>query len=789
MRDKEEIVFEWPCGHSNEEGARKCKTCGFELVECGIDLGTTYSLCGLCSELEPSKQPPFRVELSTHHDRRITPSVVSRDKKSKEFLVGFDAVEKQLQNPEETIYSVKRLMGKRFDDNNVQYLLKRVKYRIVRGEGGMAAIQLGEDVYTPTEISAEILKRLKADAENTFGKKITHAVITVPAYFDDIQRQATKEAGRMAGFFVKRIVSEPVASTYAYGYGLNREKSGTILVFDMGGGTFDITIVFMEWPINTVRVHIGDMWLGGDDVDEKLVEIKRKELEEQYGLNPMSDARFMVELRQKVRRAKEILCSSEIQQEVLLSFDRPLPRQKDDGTTEIVEIENLNLTRKDVGTAVSPLVDKAIKLVREALREAELSARDIDYVIRVGGSSYLPGIQEGLEAIFPPNVIVPMQDPTTAVAIGVAILAKKIRGMYCECGHTNEPIAVKCAKCPAELEPIIDRTHKHYGIEVKGGKFEVVMPKGTVCPTSKQERRTFYTAYEGQRKHDVPIYQGDKERAKDNAWQGILTIQLPEGVPVNTPVDIFMSINKDRLLEVEVECQGMRTSINIKPSDWAWSLREEIEWAKRVSEKIPNVLEFARQGHEILEKWDKTPPDSEEARRLSKEGKKVLAELELIHWHDDLDFFTRLLAQLLEYHALLDPKFVELMQTALETCQAAQANQEGVSRYQVEEQLNRVSEKLSQYEEAETLLFMVLGFRENSVNPSIQKVKDDLETVGRLIKEDKVSAAQGIIRRAKGTSHFQNVESMIIRNIPIPILLKSELGYGRDVDTHAIQIG
>jgi len=823
MENNEEIVFEWPCGHENEEGATKCKECGFELVACGIDLGTTHSLCALCLELDPSKQPPFRVEFSTHQDRRITPSVVSRDKKSGELLVGFDAVENQLQNPEETVFSVKRMMGKRFDDVNVQQLLKRVNYRVVRNEGGMAAIQLGGEPYTPTELSAEILKRLKADAENHFGKKITHAVITVPAYFDDIQRQQTKEAGQKAGFRVKRVVSEPVASTYAFGYGLSDEKSGKILVFDMGGGTFDITIVRMKQPVNVVLAHRGDMWLGGDDVDGKLVDIKRKEIEDNYELEPMSDVRFMVELRQKVRRAKEMLCApGGTLQEVPLRFDRPLPRQKDDGTPESVDIEELNLTRKEVKTAAAPLVDKAINLVKQALKEANLQRSDIDCVIRVGGSSYLPGIQEELEALFPPKVIAPMVDPTTAVVVGAAILAKKIRGMYCYeicghvnektatkcakckkslksdwggkcqniCGYTNKPTAIKCAKCGAELEPFIDRTHKHYGIEVMGGKFEVVMPEGTPCPTLKPVKRKtpFYIAYDNQKKINVPIYQGDNERAKDNTWQGILTIHLPEGVSKDTPVEVFMSMDKDRLLEVEVECQGTRKSIKIKPSDWAWSLREEIEWAQKASEAVPRVSELAQQSQEILEKWDITTPDSNDAQRVRKEGKKVLAELENIHWHNRLEFFTWLFGRVLEYYELLDQKLVELLRTTQETCRVAQTNSDGISRDKVEEQLNRVFEKVSMDEDAQTIFILVLGFNENAVHPSVQKVTDDLKTVDRLIKEGKVSAAQGIIQRAKGTQHFHHVRQMIFADIEIPILLKSELGYGQDVDTHAIQI-
>jgi molecular chaperone DnaK len=552
MKDQEEMGFRWPCGHANKEGVTKCEECGLELLACGIDLGTTHSLCAICWEIEPEKHPPFRVDFSwPRPNMRITPSVVSRDKETGELLVGLDAVENQLQNPEETIFSIKRLMGKRYDDKNVQLLINRVKYHIVRDEGGMAAVKLGDDVYSPTDISAEILKRLKADAEAHFGKKITHAVITVPAYFDNIQRQTTLEAGRMAGFFVKQMISEPVASTYAFGYGLsddfkiteksletmesegvpddvlkklenikNQEVTGEekfldilketigdkqtvrfkslilnhakisrkILVFDFGGGTFDITIVRMKQPLNVVLKHFGDMWLGGDDVDGKLVDTKVKEIERKYGFDPTTDARFMVNLRQEVRRVKEVLCMSEKKQEEPLRLECHVQRQKNDGTPEFIEINNLKLTRREVETEASPFVDRAINLVKQALREANLIAREIDKVILVGGSSYLPGIQRGLRAIFPREVIAEIQDPMATVALGAAVLAKKIKGMYCEaicehpnettatqcakcgkalkpewkgrcrniCWYVNEPTAIRCAKCGAELEPFID---------------------------------------------------------------------------------------------------------------------------------------------------------------------------------------------------------------------------------------------------------------------------------------------------------------------------------------------
>jgi molecular chaperone DnaK len=785
MKDIEENGFQWPCGHENEEGATKCHECGMELVACGIDLGTTYSLCAICSEINPEKEPPFSVELSTHRqDRFITPSVVSLDRESGELLVGLDAVENQLQNPVDTVYSIKRLMGRRFDDQKVQYHLKRVKYHITKDESGMAAIKLGDFVYTPTQLSAMILERLKLDAEERFGKKITHAVISVPAYFDDIQRQATKEAGRMAGLFVKRIVSEPVAATYAYGYGLSSAKTGRILVFDMGGGTFDITIIRVIQPLNVVLTHEGDMWLGGDDVDEKLVDQKVKEIEEQYDIDPSPDAHFMVELRQQVRRAKEVLCSSKAKLEEKLHLNRPLKRKKNGETTESLEMKNLKLTRQEVQMAAAPLVDRAINIVKKAIKEANLAPGDINHVILAGGSSYLPGIQEKLRSVFPPGVIDEIKDPMASVATGVAVLARKIKGIYCDvCGHTNQSTAIKCVKCGSELEPFIERTHLPYGIEVKGGFFEEVMPKGTPCPTYKPQERIFYTAHNDQKKIDIPIYQGDKKMVKDNNWQGILPIQLKTGVPENTPVTVFMSINKDRLLEVEARCKGDQWRTSIKPSNWAYSLREMIKWSEKFIREMPQISEPVRQARQVLNEWDNAPPESKEARELSEKGKKILAELENKHWEDLLKFYTLLLNNLLDYHKLLAPAFVNQLRITLDLCQTARTEPGKVSRDTVETELNIVFVKLFRDDLSESLLIILLAFDSKAVDPDIRKVTKFRNTIEQLIKEGKVEHAKKITKDEKGRPYFKQVERKIFEHFEIPELLKSELGHGGDAGT------
>jgi hypothetical protein len=364
------------------------------------------------------------------------------------------------------------------------------------------------------------------------------------------------------------------------------------------------------------------------------------------------------------------------------------------------------------------------------------------------------------------------------------------------CGYTNESTATKCAKCGKKLVEIIDVTEQHYGIEVLGGKFEIVMRERTPV-FAPPVKRTFYTAYPGQRKIYIPIYQGDKELAKDNAWQGVLISELPMGVPENTPVDVCMRINKDRLLEVEAECQGTRKSINIKPSDWAWSLREKKEWADKMIQhdytdpEVHRVSELVKQGEKVLSEWDDiASPDSEEARNVSKEGKRVFAELERIQWRKQLQFVTDLLRRLLDYHALFDSTLVELLQTTMETCQVAQIKPDEISRDQAEEQLNRAFEKLFQDQVAKTLVIMILGFNEDSVEPNVKEIMEELKTVNRLIKEKKVDAAKEAIRKAERKPSFAYVRAMIFRNgFELPILLKSELGgYGREVETRGISI-
>ena len=814
-----EDKFKWPCGHENEEGASRCRVCGMQLYAIGIDLGTTNSLSAICEHDDGNKNKFSSVKFAMHTpDRRIIPSVIGFDKETNEILIGQEAVENQFQNAENTVYSVKRIMGRRFDDDNVQTLRSRVNYRIVKDEGGMAAVALGDKVYTPTELSMLILKRIKEDAERTFHKHITHAVITVPAYFDDIQRQATKEAGRKAGLYVKRIVSEPLASTYAYGYGLPGGKTGKVLVFDMGGGTFDMTILRVSTTRSYVLTHEGDMWLGGDDVDERLVRLKEREIEQTYRCYPKTDARFMLELRKLIRQAKESICNELSKTEVRLRFGIPLNVKDENGKKKNIEVKGLVLTSKELRHASYNLIKKTVSLIRKALSDTRLKPEDIDRILLVGGSSLLPAIRTEIENIFPREKIEEMKDPIASVAIGAAVLAQKIKGMYCEavcgyensisaqnctkcgkelekdwkghcqniCEHLNQPTSTTCDKCGANLEPFIDRTAHNFGIEVEGGKFDIVLPKGTPTPTFKPVNKNFSTTYNGQRRIDVPVYQGDKKYAKENTWQGLLMFNLSKGVPIDTPVGVFMSINKDRLLEVRVRCNytGEEQTVNIIPSDWVWSLREEIKWANKSS--IPRTNELVLKAENILTKWEDVPLMSQEAEKYTSKGKSLLCELEILHWQAQAKFFSWLFERLLEFKIVLEDMLVSLIEETLMACDKAKVRQDKETREQVDEFLKRAFEKLPSDKFADTLLCMILCNSSKSVNPDMKHVAEDIIIVRKRLAEGNVEDAQRIIENERNKNYFKHAQELVFKDYEMPSLLKSEICYGSEIESEIV---
>jgi molecular chaperone DnaK len=773
-------------------------------IECGIDLGTTNSLCAWVTHVDAQSQPPIGFQFAQHRtNHRITPSVISVDPASDEILVGLDAVDKEFDNPRDTIHSIKRLMGRRFDDKEVVKLRRQVSYRIDRDEAGMAVVVLGGKPYTPIEISAMILRRIKADAEAHFRKKITHAVVAVPAYFDDNQRNATREAARLAGFFVKRIVSEPVAASYAYGHGLREGQTEKLLVFDMGGGTFDVTIIRAKHPLSDVRTHMGDMWLGGDDVDAKLLEAKRADIEKQFGVDPVMDPAFMVQLALEVRRAKEVICHSDRKNEGL-RLNSPVEVGGNGGTARSVAVRGISVSREEVVDAARPLVKTAIDLVKRALSAAHLSVREIDRVILVGGSSYLIGVEDALRQLFPPERIAERQDPIAAVALGCGILAKLIIGVECKCGYVNDRLAVTCQECGAQLEPFVDRTHLPYGIEVKGGRFEEVLKKGTITPTREPAVRTFYTSHPNQVKIYMPVYQGEETIAEQNRLQGFTIVQLPDPKPVNTPVEVRMSVNKDRVLEIEVVCDGYHTLTALRPGDWSTSLQKELERVRM----LDMSLDVIKEGERVLNEWQSAPLHSEKEQQVASRGRDVLAKLRELHWEWLLSVPISFLMTLsgeegskLPYVEALGHSLQARVSAALERYRVSKAGMEVVDQDSVERAIWDAIDALFRDVNGECLCLVLLFGRKDSPNPDhvdLAKDRDELDVILLRYLDTKrggkEAAAQEMLDKARdllmaisNRVYFKRVWESWYERREVKGLLSSTPALAPNVDTRTMK--
>jgi molecular chaperone DnaK len=607
----------------------KPASAGAESIDCGIDLGTTNSLCVWVSKVDPKSKPPYSFEFAMHRAldlegkpivHRVFPSVVAVDPKSAEMLVGLDAERAELRIPKDTVHSIKRLMGRRYDDPDVVELRKRARFTIEKDEAGMAVVVLAGTRYNPVEISAAILRRIKTDAETQFRKKIAGAIITVPAFFDDIQKRATWQAAIQAGLTVKRLVSEPVAAAFTYGYGLVPGNAAKILVFDLGGGTFDVSILRISYPLPMVLVHEGDTWLGGDDVDASLVTLKRVGIQKSCGVDPAIDPSFMVTLAREVRHAKEVICHSNRDIVVLdLGGRLPVP-----GGGEPVRVPGVSVSRAEIASAAVGFVEKAVALVKRALAAAGATPRDIDRVILVGGGSYLIGVREGLRLIFPPERVAEPQDPIAAVAVGAGVLARLMVGTECpQDGLINDADAVRCRVCGFPFGKIPDVLPKSYGVEVAGGGYREVLIKGSPCPSLEPGKRPFYTSCRDQTRVYLPIYQGECPQAANNSLQGYITVQLPEPKPLHTRVDVSMSVDSNQLLQVEVVCEGFRAQSAFRAGDWSRALSVEIERARHRG----LAVDVASTGESVLQEWVTTPRDSEREREVESRGRQLLANL------------------------------------------------------------------------------------------------------------------------------------------------------------------
>jgi len=508
----------------------------------GIDLGTTNS----CVAVMEGGQPKV---IHSAEGRNVIPSVVDPIKR----IVGDVAKRQMVIHPSRIIFSIKRLMGRRFSDPSVQYDKKWLPYKIKEGQNGMAVVEVEGKTFTPQEISAMILQKIKADAEAYLGEKVEKAVITVPAYFDDSQRQATKQAGEIAGLKLERILNEPTAAALAYG--LDKKHLHTIAVYDLGGGTFDITILELGEGVFQVKATNGDTHLGGDDFDKVIIDYLAEEFMKENGVDLRKDTQALQRLKDAAEKAK-IELSSSLEAEINL----PFITVKDNQPLHLV----MKLTRAKLESLVDHLIKKTFEPVRACLKDAKLSASEIDEVILVGGMTRMPKIIEEVKKFFgkEPNRSV---NPDEVVAIGAAIQAGILTG-------------------EAKDVVLLDVTPLTLGVETLGGVMTPLIPRNTTIPTSKTE--IFSTAADNQTQVEIHVLQGERPLAKDNKSLGRFILDgippAPRGVP---QIEVTFDIDANGILTVTAKDKATGKSQAIKITGSTGLTKEEIERMKEEAEK------------------------------------------------------------------------------------------------------------------------------------------------------------------------------------------------------------
>jgi len=537
----------------------------------GIDLGTTNS----CVAVMEGKQAKV---LENAEGARTTPSVVAFSKDG-ERLAGMPARRQAVTNPENTLHATKRLIGRRFDDAEIQKDIKNLPYKVVKASNGDAWVEAQGKVYSPSQVGAFVLTKMKETAESYLGTKVKNAVVTVPAYFNDSQRQATKDAGQIAGLNVLRVINEPTAA--ALSYGMDKSEDKVIAVYDLGGGTFDVSILEIQKGVFEVKSTNGDTFLGGEDFDNKLVEFLSKEFMKDQGLDITKDPMAMQRLREAAEKAK-IELSSAAQTDInlpYLTMDASGPKHM-----------NLKMSRAKLESIVEGLIKRTIAPCQKAIQDAEVKKTDIGEVIIVGGMSRMPKVQATVKEVFgrTPSKSV---NPDEAVAIGAAIQGGVLAG------DVTDVL-------------LLDVTPLSLGIETLGGVFTKLINRNTTIPTKKSQ--VFSTAADGQTQVEIKVHQGEREMAADNKVLGQFTLigipPAPRGVP---QVEVTFDIDANGIVNVSARDKGTGKEQQIVIQSSGGLSKDQIENMVRNAEQHAEEDKVKREQIEVLNQADSIIHDTE----------------------------------------------------------------------------------------------------------------------------------------------------------------------------------
>ncbi len=549
----------------------------------GIDLGTTNSAMAVVEGGSPTI-------LENKEGVRTTPSIVAISK-SGERLVGLLAKRQAVTNPSNTLYSIKRLIGRAFSDEEVQRDMKLMPYKIEQA-GGSVKIKMGDKDYTPQEISAMILGKLKADAEEKLGEKITEAVITVPAYFDDAQRKATKEAGEIAGLNVRRIINEPTAAALAYGF--NKKKDEKIAVYDLGGGTFDISILEVGDDTVEVKSTNGDTHLGGDDFDQVIISWIISEFKKQEGIDLGNDPLALQRIKEAAEKGKiELSTAAETE------INQPFITTDANGPKHLV----MKMTRAKLEELVGELVAKTLEPTKKALADAKLSVTDINEVVMVGGMTRMPLVVKTVEEFFGKKVNLTV-NPDEVVALGAAIQGGVLQG------DVKDVL-------------LLDVTPLTLGIETMGGVRTPLIERNTTVPTSKSQ--VFSTAADNQPSVEIHVLQGEREMAADNKTLGRFILDgippSPRGIP---QVEVSFDIDANGILSVKAKDKATNKEQSIRIEASSGLSKEEVEKMKKDAEVHAEEDKKKKEKVEIKNMADTLVFTTEKALRDA--GDKITAE-------------------------------------------------------------------------------------------------------------------------------------------------------------------